>query len=323
MEQLIFEGSGYVHHEYRRKGDLEKQIIKYSKHIFGDKTVYLDVKKKIGRGNVATIPDGYLIDFSFPQPKLYIVKVELVSNDPFKHIGEQLLKFAVSYKMCGRDIKGFLLGEILSDSGKGQVVEEGLREAGYGSIDDFLESIVFDRPVACIVVVDGVASDLTNVLNQLSMKTDVVEFQTFIGDDYYGKPIHKFTPFQGDVREVVGLRWEELDTIVVPARSEGFKEIFLGEGCWHSVRVSSSMLDKIKYIAVYRAAPVSAVTHYAEVDRIEKYRGTEKYVVYFKGPARKINSVKLVLRGRVKAPRAPRYTNFRRLRKAKTLDEVF
>jgi hypothetical protein len=61
------------------------------------------------------------------------------------------------------------------------------------------------------------------------------------------------------------------DTILVPAQKEGFEQVFLGEKCWYAIRISGGMLDKIKYIAAYQTHPVSAITHYAPVDRIEPY----------------------------------------------------
>ena len=39
-----------------------------------------------------------------------------------------------------------------------------------------------------------------------------------------------------------------------------------------TIRISSSMLNRIKYIAAYQVAPISAITHLAEVAKIEKYK---------------------------------------------------
>jgi hypothetical protein len=83
------------------------------------------------------------------------------------------------------------------------------------------------------------------------------------------------------------------------------------------------MLNRIKYIAGYQANPVSAITHYAEVDRIEKYQDGIKYIVYFKASAIKITPIELGKRGKGVAPQAPRYTNLKKLLKAKTIPEVF
>jgi hypothetical protein len=74
----------------------------------------------------------------------------------------------------------------------------------------------------------------------------------------------------------------EIDTIVVPARSDGFQEVFIGENRWYAIRIHSSMKPKIRYIGVYQVAPVSAITHMAEVADIEPWKDTEKYCVNFK-----------------------------------------
>ncbi|MEL7406668.1 MAG: GIY-YIG nuclease family protein, partial [Cyanobacteria bacterium J06558_2] len=61
------------------------------------------------------------------------------------------------------------------------------------------------------------------------------------------------------------------DTVIVPAQREGFERVFLGENCWHAIRIGGGMLDQIKYIAAYQTAPISAITHVAPVDKIEPY----------------------------------------------------
>jgi len=83
------------------------------------------------------------------------------------------------------------------------------------------------------------------------------------------------------------------------------------------------MIERIKYIAGYQTAPISAITYFAEVARIEKYRNTGKYIVYFRNRARKIGPVKLSGKDKGLAPQAPRYTSFRRLKSAKTIGDVF
>jgi len=116
---------------------------------------------------------------------------------------------------------------------------------------------------------------------------------------------------------------EDFDTIVVPANGEGFRETFLGVNCWYAIRISKSKIDRIKYIAGYQTTPISAITHYAEVAKIEKYKNTGKYIVYFKDKAKKIKPIKLSEKKKGTAPQAPRYTTFKKLRKAKILSEVF
>jgi hypothetical protein len=111
------------------------------------------------------------------------------------------------------------------------------------------------------------------------------------------------------------------DTIVVPAQEEGFERVFLGENCWHAIRIAGGMLDKIKYIAAYQSRPVSAVTHYAPVDRIEPYGDGGKYRVVFSEPAKRIGPIPFgdAPSG---AMQGPRYTSFERLKSAKTLSDL-
>ncbi len=82
-----------------------------------------------------------------------------------------------------------------------------------------------------------------------------------------------------------------IDTMIVPAQIDGFEKVFLGENSWYAVRVSGGMLSKIKFIAAYQTAPVSAITHYAPVDHIEPYGNEGKYKLVFSEPAQPIGPI--------------------------------
>ena len=326
MDRLSYKGKVFICYEYSKENDFELDIIQYAKEIFGPKSLYIDIKKKIKNDNIIAIPDGYLLDFSFEtDPRLYIIENELVSHDPYKHIGQQLLKFSISYKASGLKIKKFLVNKICEDPTVKKAVENGFSKAGYGNIDAFLEDLIFEKEVRAIIVIDKVTSDLVNVVNQLAIKIDILEFQTFISGN---EIINKYTPFQEEIRDVTEgkgkeIEVQELNTIVVPANEEGFKEVFLEKNQWYEIRISSSMIDRIKYIAGYQTTPISAITHYAEVSKIEKYKDTGKYIVYFKEPAKDNGAIKLTTGKKGKAPQAPRYTTYEKLIKAKKLEDIF
>lgn len=325
MEKLVLSDSIYSHYEYGTEKEFEQVIVQQSANIFGDKSIYIDIKKRIG-DSIITIPDGYLIDFSFEaDPRLYIIENELANHDPYKHIGSQLLKFAIAYKASGRKIKSFILEHLMSDQKVFEKAEVNLKNAGYRNIDNFLESIIFEKPVAAIIVIDQNTPELENVLGQLTMDTDIIEFQTFKNHENF---IHKFTPFNVELREVeesrnTSLKPEELNTVVVPARGEGFEQEFLTNNRWFAIRISASMLNKIKYIAAYQVSPISAITHYAEVASIEKWSDTNKYILYLKDSPKELTPIELDKDRKGLAPQSARYTSIERILKAKKLSQVF
>ena len=324
-DRLIFDDLIYSPTEYGKEKDFERAVVDHASQIFGKSALYLDVKKRIGNDRVLTIPDGYVLDFTLASdPRLYIVENELATHDAFRHIGQQLLKFAVSYKASGRKIKKFLLQEIHAREESQRFVEQGLKRAGYRNIDALLEDLIFDKPVAAVVVIDRITPELENVLSQLSMRTDVLDFSTYQSGE---KVIHRFTPFQHDITESLesggqSIDPDEYDTVVVAAHQEGFERVFLGEDRWYKIRMSSAVLERVKYIAAYQTAPISAVTHYAPVKQIEKYRDTGKYIVHFSGPAQEIGPIELGSNSNL-AVQGPRYTTFERLQHAKTLVDLF
>jgi hypothetical protein len=68
------------------------------------------------------------------------------------------------------------------------------------------------------------------------------------------------------------------------------------------------MIPRLKYVAVYRVRPQSAITHFASIANIEPWKKTGKFVLNFSDRGKPIGPIKLVPGGKVKAPQAPRYT---------------
>lgn len=116
-------------------------------------------------------------------------------------------------------------------------------------------------------------------------------------------------------------RSRQPDTVIVPAKKNGFENVFLREDCWYSIRISGGMLDKIKYIAAYQTQPISAITHYAPVDRIEPYGESGKYKLIFSEKAQILGPIPY---GDAPAGsmQGPRYTTLERLKRAQTLTDV-
>ncbi len=112
------------------------------------------------------------------------------------------------------------------------------------------------------------------------------------------------------------------DTVIVPAQAEGFQKVFLEKHCWHAIRIGGGNLKNIKYIAAYQTAPISAITHIAEVESIEPYGDGGKYQLNFKEPATAINPIPL---GNAKTGtmQGSRYTHYEKLKNVETVADLF
>ena len=325
MYKIVDElGCVYTQYTYPKETDFERMIVENSDKIFGSTGIYFDIKKLIGKPKKgAAIPDGYFLDLTFHNdPRLYLVEVELNSHDVYGHIGEQILRFGISTETDKYKIKNCLLSEVNKDDSKKQKLLTYFSKSKYDNISELLDKVIFDNKPAAIIVIDEATDELYNVMAQLTMSTEVIEAQSYVCRD---KKIHRFSPFKDEVLTDLSpdIDADELDTIVVPAREEGFNEEFLKNNRWFAIRISSAMIDKIKYIAAYQVAPISGITHVAEVERIEKYKDTNKYIVFFKADTtKKLNKISL---GQKKgmAPQAPRYSSYKTILTAKTLDELW
>lgn len=301
--------------------------------LLGENRIYLDTKKKIGiKGKTANIPDGYVIDLSSAkEPKLYVVENELAKHDPLKHVAVQILEFSLSFETSQHRVKNIIKEALTAASSDFGACKEYAAAHGFENVDVLLERIIYgeDRFNA-LVIIDELSEELEKVLiSRFQFPVEILTLERY--RDEHGKRLYRFEPFLSDVTAPVtegkpGLPPvdpSELDTIVVPAREDGFQETFLAEDRWYAIRIHSSMLPKIRFIGAYRVAPESAITHLAEVASIEQWKDTSKYVVNFREPASPIGPLRLVHNGQVKAPQGPRYTSKTRLDEAKDLDDVF
>lgn len=316
-------GDIYTQYTYLKEDEFEKMIVDHSASIFGSAGIYFDIKKLIGTPKKgATIPDGYYLDLTFHNdPRLYLVEVELNSHDVYGHIGEQILRFGISSETDKYKIKNHLLSAVNKDNSKKKKLADYFSKSKYDNINELLDRVIFENKPAAIIVIDEATDELFNVMAQLTMATEVIEAQTYVCGD---KKLHRFSPFKDEVMTDLPANTDadELDTIIVPAREDGFNEEFMKNDRWFAIRISGAMIDKIKHIAAYQVAPVSGITYIADVDRIEKYKDTNKYIVFFKsGTVKKLNKVAL---GKKKlAPQAPRYSSYNAVLSAHTLDDLW
>jgi len=254
MESQLLYNKTYTYREYNLEKVFEKVIVENTGNVIASNTIYIDLKKRMG-DSIINIPDGYLIVFTFAaEPRLYIIENEISSNDQSWYIVRQLLKFAISYKASGRKIKSLLLEDVIANKDFLSQIEADLKSAVFRNIDDFLANSIFEKPMAAIAVIYNSSDELENVLNQLTLDTNILEFQTF---GYGAELIHKFNAFNCKIREVTDgqkndLTPDALDTLVVAGYVEGFDKEFLGNNHWFAIRRSPSLINRI--LEKYRPA---------------------------------------------------------------------
>ncbi|MFZ0845349.1 MAG: hypothetical protein WAM62_06115 [Pseudolabrys sp.] len=328
-------GIAYRLYTYANEATFEKDVVSLADHIFGSSSIYLDIKKKIGN-DIVTIPDGYVIDTTRPdEPKLFVVENEIVGHDPFKHVGIQMLKFVTSFDESQRAVRTFLMKEIQKEPKLIKRLETACKKSSSPNIDNFLDRAVYSD-FKGLVIIDEETPELNRVLEKINANISVLELKAYISDS--GERIFQFDTLYDELEEAPEIdtadaisntpearavrreRRAQSDTVVVPAREEGFQEVFIGENQWRAIRIGAAMKDRIKFIAAYRVAPVQAITHLAKVLEIKPYKDTGKYQLIFDGPAKQIKPIKL--KEGEAAPQGPFYVRHEKLLTANTVDEA-
>lgn len=315
----------YIEVPFEKEAELEETVNQVKDALFGSTRIYLDDKRKIGRkGGTNNLPDGYLIDLTNNQePKIFVVENDLASHQHLKHIAVQILEFSLSFETSKVKVKNIIKEMLQKRPEEWKKCETFAKKNGYENVDYLLESIIHKKDsFNALLVIDELGEELETVLiSRFKFPVEVITIKRFQSEN--GKALYEFEPFLNEVaQDTEKVDVSDIDTIVIPAREDGFKEVFIDENCWYAIRLNSSMIPKIKYIAAYQVAPISAITHIAEVKSIEQWKDTNKYILHFTEPAEKIKKVPLGIH-KGKAPQSPRYSSKDRILNAKSLDNVF
>ncbi|WP_205030466.1 hypothetical protein [Psychroflexus aestuariivivens] len=317
--------NNYTEIPYERESQLEDAVNEVKEALFGSNRIYLDDKKKIGKkGATNNLPDGYLIDLTDTRnPKLFVVENDLSSHQHLKHIAVQILEFSLSFETSKVKLKNIIKEMLQKRPKEWSKCEAFAKKNGFENVDFLLESIIHKQDAFnALLIIDELEEELETVLiSRFKFPVEVTTLKRYKNQD--GDILYEFQPFLNEVSDDTDkIDISEIDTIVVPAREDGFKEVFLDENSWYAIRLNASMIPKIKYVAAYQTAPTSAITHIAEIKSIEQWKDTNKYILKFTETAEKIKKIPL---GKLKnkAPQSPRYSSRSRILNADSLDSVF
>ena len=111
--------------------------------------------------------------------------------------------------------------------------------------------------------------------------------------------------------------------MVCAAKEDGFKRAFLDQKSWWAVRLNIKTIPHIKYIAIYQVAPISKITYYGKISKIELYENTGKYKLYLLGDPIKLGRPVALGANRYLKPQGPKYARLSVIKKAETLDDIW
>jgi len=325
MARIILKNSEYTLYDFDNEAEFEKAVIENQKYLFGKDSIYIDVKKRIGRDNHRGIPDAFLIDFyDTKKPQLYIIENEIASHDVYSNITEQIARFGTSIVSSANQIRNILIKTIDNDSETKKEIEKYLPQTVFKNIAELMIFLTEENDIKIVVAINEITADLNLAFKIFKNPPDIVLLQRYLcGNDmsYYYEPmreeIEDIEAEKSKTGEVV-----DFNTVVCAAFEDGFKHAYMENNAWWAIRLSQEAREKLKYLAIYEKAPVAHISHYAEIDRIEPYKDTGKYILFLKNK-KTVKPIKLGTGKKGEAPQAPRYTTLEKLLNANSVSELW
>ncbi len=325
MARIILNNKEYSLYDFDNEADFEKAVIENQKYLFGKDSIYVDVKKKIGKDNHKGIPDAFLIDFYDPKkPQLYIVENEIASHDVYSNITEQIARFGASIVSSANQIRKVLIKALDNVPQTKKEIESYLPQTIFKNITELMLFLTEENDIKIVVAINDVTADLNLAFKIFKTPPDVVLLQRYMCGDsvsYYYEPMREEIE-DIEIEKIKTGKAVDFDMVVCAAFEDGFKHAYMENDAWWEIRLSQKARENLKYLAIYEKAPVAHISHYAEIDRIEPYKDTGKYILYLKNK-KTVKPIKLKGGTKGEAPQAPRYTTLSKLLSAKTVGELW
>jgi predicted transport protein len=162
---IIVNGKRLELSRYKTENIFEDDVVAASKLLFGEKTIYINAKKKIESKSLGgVIPDGFFFDFSDPtDPQFYIVEVELSEHSFFNHIFPQITKFFAFFK--NNKLQKSLVDKLFTIvDNDNQIHIEFKKYLGKTEVYKFLSDIL-ESSQNILLVSDGIISELPEIMD--------------------------------------------------------------------------------------------------------------------------------------------------------------
>ena len=278
----------------------------------------------MGIGNHRGIPDAFLIDFyDSRKPQLYIVENEIASHDVYANITEQIARFETSIISSANQIRNLLIDAIESEPETKRDIERYLPQTVFKTVTELMLFLT-ESDIKIVVTINDITADLNLAFKIFKKPPDIVLLQRYLCGN---EVLYYYEPMREEIEDIETEKNKtgeavDFDTVVCAAFEDGFKHAYLQNNAWWAIRLSQEAREKLKYLAIYEKAPVAHISHYAEIDRIEPYKDTGKYILYLKNK-KTVKPIKLGSGKKGEAPQAPRYTTLEKLLKAKSVGELW
>jgi len=166
MGLAIFnEGSKFIEQKFNLEEDFEREVKANSKILFGEKTIYLDIKRRVDTVSLGgSIPDGILFDFEDPEDiKFYLVEIELSKHDFYRHIFPQITKFFAFYK--NYILMNSLVEKIFTFISEDEKISEEFRKlSGSSEIYKLIKDSIENDP-KILLIIDEEKPEFDEIMN--------------------------------------------------------------------------------------------------------------------------------------------------------------
>jgi hypothetical protein len=169
--------------------EFHPMIKKYSKEIFGEDSLYFDIKHILKTiSGIGTIPDAYVICLS--RKEWYVVENELASHPIYDHIVKQLTKFinGIENQNTKNQIIDMLYDEINND-----IILKATVQKKLGSTDTyhFLSKLI-SKPPTIVIIINQKTPEIIDACRALKYQPQIIEFKTFTREDAPTIRAHEF-----------------------------------------------------------------------------------------------------------------------------------
>jgi hypothetical protein len=327
--------------------EFHPMIKKYSKEIFGEDSLYFDIKHILKTiSGIGTIPDAYVICLS--RKEWYVVENELASHPIYDHIVKQLTKFinGIENQNTKNQIIDMLYDEINND-----IILKATVQKKLGPTDTyhFLSKLISKLPTI-VIVIDQKTPEIIDACRALKYQPHIIEFKTFIREDAANIHANLFEPLyeaeETIIEEVVRpelpiISRKELASlkegivVICPSKPEGVN-FLLQHNAWGFVRIRR----KPEYFALYLSHPESKILFFGEVEDVlypkdsesplteeearsyKEFKEGKKIIVLKPGSLRKLD--KGIPKGTAKRGRLQglKYATLTKFTNARTLDDL-